>query len=209
MATDRKDFDREASSWDDNPARVKLAKDIAEAIKKEVKLEPDMHALDFGCGTGLLTLELQPSVLSMTGVDGSQGMLDVLNRKIEEQNLTNVKTMCLDLEKGDVLPGGFDLVVCSMTLHHIQAIEPLLKLFHNVLNTSGCLCVADLDPDEGQFHSDNEGVFHFGFDRERLRQTFAEAGFEDVRDRPASGVMKFIVGEGMQLFTVFLMTGRK
>ncbi len=209
MATDRKDFDREASSWDKNPARVKLAKDIADAIKKEVEPGPVMHALDFGCGTGLLTLELQPSVRSIMGVDSSQGMLDVLNRKIHEQNLANVKTMCLDLDRGDELPGRFDLVVCSMTLHHIQAIEPLLRLFHNVLNPSGYLCVADLDPDEGQFHSDNEGVFHFGFDREKLRQTFVEAGFEDVRDRPAGGVMKFVVGEGMQLFTVFLMTGRK
>ena len=34
-----------------------------------------MDALDFGCGTGLVTLKLQPFIHSITGVDGSQGMI--------------------------------------------------------------------------------------------------------------------------------------
>lgn len=209
MADAKRDFDKEAASWDENPARIKLAKDIADTIAKAVKLEPVMDVLDFGCGTGLLTLHLQPSVRSIIGVDSSQGMLDVLNAKIEEQGLANVKTMCLDPDKGDKLPGGYDLVVSSMTLHHIKEIQPLLNLFHSVINPSGYLCIADLDPDEGQFHSDNGGVFHFGFDRENLRQDFVETGFCDVRDRSAGGVMKYVIGEGLQMFTVFLMTGRK
>jgi ubiquinone/menaquinone biosynthesis C-methylase UbiE len=209
MESDKRDFDKEAETWDKDPARVKLAKDLADAITNEIKPDPDMDVLDFGCGTGLLTLRLQPSVRSITGVDSSQGMLDVLNAKIEEQNLVNVKTRCLDLDRGDDLTGSYDLVVSSMTLHHIREIQPLLGLFHKIIAPSGYLCIADLDLDDGQFHSDNGGVFHFGFDREKLRQIFVEAGFDDVRDTTATGVMKFIVGEGMHLFTVFLMTGRK
>ena len=27
------------------------------------------------------------------------------------------------------------------------------------------ICIADLYPEEGLFHSDSQGVFHFGFDR--------------------------------------------
>ncbi len=209
MAGDKRDFDGEAASWDENPARVKLAKDIAETIAKEVRLEPVMDVLDFGCGTGLLTLELQPHVRSIIGVDNSRAMLDVLNGKIRKRNLANIKTMCLDLDGRDDLPGRYDLVVSSMALHHIRETQPLLGLFHKIINPSGYLCIADLDPDGGQFHSDNEGVFHFGFDRERLCRGFIEAGFNDVRSRSAGGVMKFVVGEGMQLFTIFLMIGRK
>ena len=52
-----------------------------------------MDALDFGCGTGLVTLQLQPFLHSITGVDGSQGMIDILKQKIEKKNLTNVKTV--------------------------------------------------------------------------------------------------------------------
>ena len=209
MEDDTRDFDREAASWDENPERVKLAKDIAGTIAREIRLEPVMDVLDFGCGTGLLTLELQPSVRSITGVDSSRGMLDVLNGKIGKQNLANVKTLCFDPDRGDDLPGRYDLVVSSMALHHVRETQPLLNLFHRIINPSGYLCIADLDPDGGQFHSDNEGVFHFGFDREKLRQSLAEAGFGEVRSKSAGGVMKFVVGEGLQLFTVFLMTARK
>jgi ubiquinone/menaquinone biosynthesis C-methylase UbiE len=209
MADDKRDFDKEAASWDENPERVKLAQEIADAMSNDITLAPVMDVLDFGCGTGLLTLRLQPYVRSIIGVDSSQGMLDVLNSKVLKQNLTNVKTLCLDLDRGDDLPGRYDLVVSSMTLHHIKDTKPILNLFHDIITPSGYLCIADLDPDDGQFHSDNRGVFHFGFDREELRREFSEAGFADVRDRSAGGVMKFIVGEGLQMFTVFLMTGRK
>ncbi len=209
MAMDKRDSDREAASWDEDPAGIKLAKDIAGTIAGEVRLEPVMDVLDFGCGTGLLTLELQPSVRSIIGVDSSRGMLDVLDGKIEERNLSNIQTLCIDPDRGDDLPGRYDLVVCGMALHHVKEIHPLLSLFHRILNPSGYLCIADLDPDGGQFHSDNEGVFHFGFDREKLRQSLAEAGFGEVRSKSAGGVMKFVVGEGLQLFTVFLMTARK
>jgi len=40
------------------------------------------------------------------------------------------------------------------------------------------------------FHSDNEGVFHFGFDREELHRMFIGAGFRDVRHRATAQVEK-------------------
>jgi len=54
------------------------------------------------------------------------GMLGVLRAKIENQDLTNIKTRLLDLEKGDLLEGNYHLIVCSMTLHHVREIKPLL-----------------------------------------------------------------------------------
>ncbi len=50
-----------------------------------------MDILDFGCGTGLLTLHFQPLARSVTGLDSSPGMLDALKAKIRDQNLANVK----------------------------------------------------------------------------------------------------------------------
>jgi len=120
MGSDKWDFNKEAASWDQNPGRVKLANDIAEAISGEQILAPDMDVLEFGCGTGLLTLLLSPLVRSVTGVDSSQGMLGVLRAKIENDNVTNVRARYLDLEKGDVLVGSYNLIVCSMSLHHVE-----------------------------------------------------------------------------------------
>jgi len=67
-----------------------------------------------------------------------------------------------------------------MTLHHMKNINSLLKQFYSILLPSGQLAIADLEPDDGQFHINNDGVFHFGFDRKDLQRMFVEIGVRDV-----------------------------
>jgi 2-polyprenyl-3-methyl-5-hydroxy-6-metoxy-1,4-benzoquinol methylase len=207
MSTEKRDFDKEADAWDEHPARVQLANDVAGVISRQVVLRPDMDVLDFGCGTGLLTLQLAPLVKSITGVDSSRGMLNVLGAKIARQNLTNVRTLLLDLEAGDTLRDEYHLIVSNMTLHHVREVGPLLERFYKALAPGGHLCIADLDPDDGLFHDDNQGVFHFGFKRAALRQAFVGVGFEDVQDTTAAEVTKPTRLGEQRRFTVFLMTG--
>jgi hypothetical protein len=71
------------------------------------------------------------------------------------------------------------------------------------------MCIADLDLDDGQFHDDNTGVFHFGFDRATLCKTFVDAGFDNVQDMTAAKVVKPAPNGEMRQFSVFLMTGQK
>jgi len=207
--TKKRDFDQESVNWDQVPGRVKVAKDIAHSMIQEITLTPEMDVLDFGCGTGLLTFSLQPFVRSITGVDSSQGMLDVFKTKIKEQNLNNVKAEYIDLDKGDVLMGSYNLIVSSMTLHHIKNITPLLKQFYSILRPSGQLAIADLDLDDGKFHSNNDGVFHFGFNREELRLIFMDAGFQNIQTRQAAEIEKPVSDGKNRIFTIFLMTARK
>ena len=207
--TNKRNFNQEAAKWDQVPGRVKVAQDIARSMIRELTLTPDMDVLDFGCGTGLLTLALQPFVRSITGVDSSQGMLDVFEKKIKEQNLNNIKASYLDLDKGDVLSGSYHLIVSSMTLHHIKEVGPLLKQFHRVMVPSGSLCIADLDLDNGQFHDNNDGVFHDGFNREDLSRMCMSAGFRDVSVVQATEIEKPVSDGKSRLFTIFLMTTRK
>jgi precorrin-6B methylase 2 len=54
----RERFDRLAAEWDANPGRVALTQAVVAAIRNAVPLRPDMRALDFGAGTGLVTLGL-------------------------------------------------------------------------------------------------------------------------------------------------------
>ena len=209
MNISKRDFDKEAASWDDVPARVELAHDVADAIANEITLTSDMDVLDFGCGTGLVTLQLQPFVRSITGIDSSQGMLDVLRTKIENRKLNNVRIQYRDIERGDMLERSYNLVVSSMTLHHIRKTGPLLEQFHGICAPGGYLCIADLDPDNGRFHENNDGIFHPGFDRAVLRRDVAEAGFDDIRDRTAAKIIKMGTDGENRTFTVFLITGRK
>ena len=209
MTIEKRDFDREAASWDEHPSRVKLANDVAHAIIKQIALTADMDVLDFGCGTGLLTLQLQPLVHSITGADSSEGMLAVFRKKISDWNLTNTKALLLDLDKGDILKGNYSVIVSNMTLHHIKDIRPLLDQFSKTTAPGGYLCITDLDPDNGRFHDDNTGVFHFGFDRAKLLSIFIDAGFIEVKDTTAAEIVKPGPDGEMRRFTVFLMCGQK
>jgi predicted TPR repeat methyltransferase len=67
--SDTNRFDQAAATWDEQPRRVKLAQAVAEDIGRQIHLSRDIDVLDFGCGTGLLTLALQPLVRSITGAD--------------------------------------------------------------------------------------------------------------------------------------------
>lgn len=209
MTVEKRDFDSAAAVWDEHPGRVKVAADIAQAILREVVLTPDMDVLDFGCGTGLVSIALQPFVRSVTGVDSSAGMLGVFEAKIARLGLGNVRTQFCDSAQGDTLTGRYDLVVTAMTLHHVEEVQPLLDQLARITAPGGRLCIADLDPDDGQFHDDNTGVFHFGFDRASLREVFTRAGFGNVEDSDAAEVVKPGRDGEVRRFTVFLMTGTR
>jgi ubiquinone/menaquinone biosynthesis C-methylase UbiE len=209
MTSDKRDFDKEAALWDEKPQRVKLATEVAEAMVRRVALTPTMEVLDFGCGTGLLTLQLQPLVRSITGVDSSAGMLAVLEDKINHLKLGNVRTLLCDLDQGERLTGRYDLVVSSMTLHHIQDIDGLLRQWYAVLAPGGTLAVADLDSEGGRFHGDNTGVFHFGFDRAALSLSAAQTGFNELSVETATEIVKPDASGRPSRFTVFLLTARK
>ncbi|MBL0226349.1 MAG: class I SAM-dependent methyltransferase [Geobacteraceae bacterium] len=209
METVTRDFNKVAATWDEEPRRVKLAGDIAVSIAQNIPLTPSMDVLDFGCGTGLLTLNLQPQVRTITGVDSSEGMLDKLRAKTERLELANVSAHYKNLDSGDILEGAFHLVTSCMTFHHFRDIESLLNSFYSIILPSGHIAIADLDLDDGQFHDDSTGVFHNGFDRAKLQRLFEKAGFVDVTCRTATSISKSTAAGALQEFTIFLMTARK
>jgi len=202
--TGTRDFNAAAATWDEEPGRVRMADSVARAIRETIRLSPEMDVLDFGCGTGLLTLRLQPFVRTITGIDTAPGMLAVLEKKVRDQDLSNVRAQLVDVEHGEVPAGKFDSVVSSMTFHHIRDVGPVIGRLAALIRPGGCLAVADLDSDEGKFHDSNAGVFHFGFDRCAMMKQFEAAGLCSIRNRTAA-----IVTRPSGTFTVFLMTGEK
>lgn len=204
----KRDFNKEASTWDDNPARVQLAHSIADAIVGQGLVSKDMNVLDYGAGTGLVTLALSPHVARITAADSSPGMLARLEEKSAESGLTNVKTTLLDLECDQTPEQKYDLIVSSMTMHHIEGVPALIGKFHDMLCTGGYLAIADLDLDGGEFHPDPTGVKHNGFDRKEIEQLYARAGFTKVITIDAHTVSR-PVNDVMRDFTVFLAVGKR
>lgn len=205
----RRDFETVAASWDENPTRVKIATDVATAIRREVTLSPNMDVLDFGCGTGLLALQLLPHVGSVTGADNSPAMLEVLAGKIAAQRPHNVHTQFVDFERGAHATGQYDLIVSSMVTHHVPDTAALFKEWLRLLKPHGQVAFADLDTEDGAFHGDNTGVFHLGFDRDALRDLLQSAGFTEMRATTATIVRKEIESLGTREFPIFLIVARR
>jgi len=201
-------FDEHAASWDEKPERVRLATQVREALLERVEFTPEMDVLDFGCGTGLVSLSWAGQVKTLTGLDPSPAMLDVFMEKAGRQGLSNVQALEVDPDHTEDFPGHYDLVVSSMVLHHIEDTAALLQKIHNVLKPGGWLYVADLDPDDGLFHSSPDGIFHNGFDRIALGRLWEKAGFCEVSATPATEVRKIGSNGEPRCFSVFLMGGR-
>jgi len=195
-------FAHKSKSWDMSSRRVKNAEAIAETIVTHLPLTPQMHLLDLGAGTGLLSFFLAQKVGKITALDNSPSMLEVFAQKRDE---FACKT---DQLEGDVmqleLPQAYDGIVSSMTIHHIEDIPALLQKLYGMLKPGGFIALADLELEDGSFHSDNNGVFHYGFDTEKLADIAKDAGFGDVAIHHASTIQK-----PHRDFGVFLLTAKK
>ena len=203
--TDTRRFDQVAATWDEDAGRVRLASAVADAIARQVGLAPTLDVLDFGCGTGLLTLALRPHVRSVTGADTSTGMLSVLERKVLEHGLKSVTTQLLRSADGYAISGDYDLVVSSMTLHHVADLAALFARFREHLRPGGRVALADLDREDGTFHDpDVTDVFHLGFERADLKTLLSEAGFDEPADTTA-----FVHHRAGRDYPVFLVSGRR
>lgn len=196
-------FDQAAATWDGEERRVRLAQGVTEAIVKRCALPADLDVLDFGCGTGLVSFALRPLVRSVTGVDTSRGMLDVLERKVSEQGLEGVHAVLVSPDTPLAVAGRFDLVVSSMALHHVADLAPLFARFREHLRPGGRVALADLDLEDGTFHEDASGVLHLGFERGAFAALLAAAGFVDVEMETAT-----ITRKAERAYPVFLATAR-
>jgi len=194
-------FDKRADSWDSGDIRVNGAQVIANAIEKEITLLNTMEVLDFGVGTGLLGFEIAKKVKQVHGVDTSTSMLE----KLKEKNTPKLNIIPI---KQDIvqepLEQNFDGVVSSMTLHHVEHLEKFFQVIYTNIKEGGFIAFADLEKENGTFHSDNTGVFHFGFENEDLCKIAEKVGFKNVKIQNINTINK-----PHKSFGVFLLTAKK
>jgi ubiquinone/menaquinone biosynthesis C-methylase UbiE len=200
-------FDRSAKTWDSDLIKVARAQAVADAICQAVPLTRALRALEYGCGTGLLSFALYPRLGQVTLADNSTGMLSVLAEKLVARELTGMQPLKLDLVTDPLPSDRFDLIYTLMTLHHIYDTDKILRDLFSLLTSPGYLCVADLDAEDGSFHGP-EFLGHKGFDREELRQKAKRASFRSV-DFSTVFQMTKSDSSGQKEFPIFLMVARK
>lgn len=204
MTTER--FDKAAATWDNKPRRVQLAEKISTAIITRLPLSKSMSGMEFGCGTGLVSLALAPKLKTLAALDTSQGMLEVLQEKIDEQQLTNMHCLNADIFE-ESYKEQYDLIFCSMTLHHLKDTDAVLKRFSELLNPGGYLALADLVTEDGSFHDPAiKDIYHKGFDIEKLEKTLTELSMSNIHTDIAHTITKETT---QKEYPIFLLTGQK
>lgn len=201
------DFDARAASWDEDKMKVERAASIADIIKKQMPLSHEMKALEYGCGTGLVSFNLVYDLESITMADSSEGMLDVLRAKIKDKKVQNMFPVKLDLSVDPMPEQKFDLIYTSMTLHHIPDAEGVLKKFSEMLKSGGYLCIADLDEEDGTFHPDGfDG--HNGFKHEYLTDTLEGLGLNEIHYETAFQMTRSHMPPS-KVYNVFVLIAKK
>jgi cyclopropane fatty-acyl-phospholipid synthase-like methyltransferase len=181
-------FEHKASSYELNKSRVDNVDNIANSILTNVEFQKSMHLMDFGSGTGLLLERVAPLVGKITAVDISGSM----NRQLEGKRSRlscELEIVELDLEKSNI-DRTFDGIISSMTMHHIRDIDAMFAKFYKMLNLDAFIAISDLDLEDGSFHTEDTGVFHFGFDRDVIARVAKRAGFNNIEVTTASVVHK-------------------
>lgn len=170
-------FDARAREWDTSP-RIAIASAVLEKLMAEAVLTEEMVVADLGAGTGLLSLPISRKVKRVIAIDTSSEMLTVLAEKAENNNINNIETLLYDISGSDEPDFKCDILISSMALHHIQDIEILFSHLEKILPENGLIAFADLNKEDGSFHEDNTGVWHYGFTREELLSFSEKHGFK-------------------------------
>lgn len=200
-------FDERAKTWDSDPVKIARALAVADGIRRNVPLSPAMRALEYGCGTGLLSFALQPHLAHITLADSSPGMLTILSDKLAAAQVSNMLPIELDLVTDPIPPERYELIYTLMTVHHVEDTDKLLRDLFDLLARPGYLCVADLDAEDGSFHGP-AFAGHKGFDRENIGRKARDAGFRKV-DFTTVFQMTKRDSPGQTEFPLFLMVAEK
>lgn len=167
-------FERMAKNYD-SESRIELANIVASRVKKELMEAKNKTLIDYGSGTGLIGLQLTDLVNSITLIDSSEGMVEIIRDKIAQTNIQNARTLVADFTK-DVSATKADIILVSLVLLHIPDTKLILERLYGTLNDGGKLIIVDFDKNERIDHP----TVHNGFDANELKKWLASTGFEST-----------------------------
>ena len=197
-------FDNRAHDFD-TPWRQARAKVIAEALKQTIRPEY-ASAMEFGCGTGLVGMELVNAFDSILFVDASREMVKMLREKIAM--LPKAKAQQIDLTR-EPFEEQFDYIFSSMVLHHIGDTKGILRVLQERLNPGGMLALVDLNPVDPRFHmEDPDFAGHHGFEPSKMAEWLTETGLSGVRTATIFEGVREMEG-GDVPYSLFLATAVK
>lgn len=180
----------------DTPERIQITKISSDAIREYLIDTKSKNAIDFGCGTGLVGMNLISNFNSILFLDTSQNMINQIKQKVSDLSIQNADTVCFDFEKENLSDLHADYIFMVQVLLHISDVEKVLSRLYDVLNEGGHLLIVDFNKNE-QIVSD---IVHNGFDQIELANIMIKIGFKNVQSKTFYTGSKIFMGQDASMF---------
>ena len=187
-------FEQMAKRYD-TEERIELAKVIVKEVKPELQNSKSKSLIDYGSGTGLISLELADLVDSVLLVDSSEQMLEVAKAKISRRGIHNSNVLYSDFTKESPELKA-DIVLMSLVLLHIPDTQNILQSLFNILNNGGKLIIVDFDKNDKVSHP----KVHNGFSHEELKAKLSEVGFKSIEMKTFHHGNRLFVNQDASMF---------
>ncbi len=146
-------------------------------------VRPGMIVADIGAGSGLFTRPLAKAVApsgKVYAVDIEQGLLDYINERDKEENISNVQTVLGEFDDPKLPARDVDLAFINDVLHHIEHRATYLKALSMYIKPGGRVAIIEMDKsDPNTPHRDRPEML---LDHDEIVQWMSDAGFKLVEE---------------------------
>lgn len=185
-----KAFDEIGEDWDSaHPLPMPVLKYFLTLVERKGVV------LDAGCGTGRHFALLSRKSDRVVGVDSSQKMVEIANKKIIENDLKNVEVINADFASLPFEKDFFDYAFYMASLHHLTLVQQAsaLREMHRVLKKDGLVFITVWSRFQTKFEASGKEAFvsfkhagkkveryYYFFDEEELTSAAKAVGFTVV-----------------------------
>jgi SAM-dependent methyltransferase len=167
------EFNGAEACFSDFPSYKSFIMHEAAFVRDTLQLDGTHRVLDLGCGTGLLSSFIAPTVRSVVALDYSEDALEVART---QRPRANVEYQRADLTSLDTSAFDVDKAYAVGVLHYLDSYEAVREMLLSLTTRGVDVLVVDV-PDENARalvtrHYDMEKYSHLYFDEKRLRADF-------------------------------------
>jgi SAM-dependent methyltransferase len=187
-------YNRIAKDWDSDHTNDQWWKEGVEQFADLFK--PGASILDVGCGSGVKSEILQKKGMKVTGIDFSEGMLEIARKRVPSERF-----LLVDLYDPSSLNEKFDGIFAQAVLLHFpkKDIQGIIRSLKARMNPGGYLYIAVKERRDGEEEEEVVKENDYGYDYERFFSYFTQGE-----------IKKYLLNEGMEvIYESVVHSGRR
>jgi 2-polyprenyl-3-methyl-5-hydroxy-6-metoxy-1,4-benzoquinol methylase len=108
-------------------------------IRKKIFAKKEILILDYGCGWGSTLLSLPRKNIKVYAYDIIENAIDILEKTMK---LLKRKLFRVELTENNIIsPSGFDIIICSHVLEHVESDLALLASMKSAMHPEGYILI--------------------------------------------------------------------